>query len=139
MVESVRFVFAPDDWRIPVKSILNVFRIHTKVLNGRSHNIRAGLRFDIEYLDRSLITVAQYIFGIIWIKGEEGTLAAGRICPARTRNPAASQLATGDGNRCIVLLSSINTIRKLIVDVDAVELPGGHIALRAKASSAVES
>src|SRR4029077_9610311 len=90
MVIGVGFVFAPNDWRIPVKSILNVFRVHTKVLNGCSHNLRAGLRSDIEYLDRSLITVAHYIFGIILIKCEKTTPPAGRSCPAGRGDPATT-------------------------------------------------
>jgi len=45
---------------------------------GAAIYIRAGLRYESSTFDRSLITVAQYIFGIIWIKCEKALSPAGR-------------------------------------------------------------
>src|SRR5258705_5166284 len=108
------------DQAIPFKSKLNILATNAKILNRRSHNIRAGLCVYIEYFDRSLETVAQNIFGIVRIKGEKSTFTAGRSRPTCRSNPAAIQFPTGDGDRRLVLLASVNTIAKLIIDVDAI-------------------
>src|SRR5215813_15223915 len=56
MVESIRLVLAPDDWSVPVETILRVFRIHSQVLNGRRHDVGPALCLHIQHFDRSLVT-----------------------------------------------------------------------------------
>ena len=59
MIESGGLVLAPDDGSVPIETVLDVFRVHPEVLNGRSHDARRALSFDIEHLNRALITSAE--------------------------------------------------------------------------------
>src|SRR6185295_12145771 len=87
----------------------------------------------------SLITIAHHKFRIIRIKCEECTFATGRISPTAGANSAASQLSARNRNRRVVLLPSIDSIRKLVINVDAIKLRGGHVVLRAPALTAIKS
>src|SRR6185503_2053780 len=106
---------------------------------GRRHDVRARLRFDVEHLDRSLVTAAQHIPHIVRIERKKRTLATRRRHPAPRRNPAAAELTTRYRHRRVVLLSAVNSIRKLVVDIYAIKLRGRHVALRRKHLSGVES
>src|SRR6185369_1343487 len=129
VVVSVRLMAAADDWRVPVETILDVFRIHPEILNRRCHDLRGRLRSNVEHLDRSLIAATHYVIRFIGIECEKRALSAGRVSPARSADATASQLATRDRDRRVVLLPTIDAIRKLIVDVDAIKLRGRHVVL----------
>src|SRR6185369_5901825 len=70
MIKSTRLVFAPNDRCIPVEAVLDVFCIHSQILNRCGHHVGTGLGLNVEYLDRSLVAVAHDKFWIVRIKGE---------------------------------------------------------------------
>src|SRR6185369_5524486 len=99
VVVSVRFMVAADDRRVPVETILDVFRIHPEILNRRCHDLCRGLSGDVEHLDRSLIAATHYVIRFIGIECEKRALTAGGVGPARSADATASQLATRDRDR----------------------------------------
>src|SRR5678816_4605654 len=96
--------------------------IHSQVLNGRSHHVSARLGLGVQDLDRSLVTITHDKLRIVRVKSEKRTLATRRIGPTCGADTAATQLAARNRHRGVVLLSSIDSIGKLVVDVDAIEL-----------------
>ena len=48
MVKSIGFMPAPNDWGIPVVTILHVFCIHAQVLNGCRHYVDRSAGFHIK-------------------------------------------------------------------------------------------
>ena len=138
MIVGVRLVLAPDNGRVPIETIFDVFRVHPEILIRGSHNVRIGLGANVEHADRPLIAAAEYIFRIVGIECQKRAFAAGGRGPACCRYPAAAEFTARDRDRRTILLAGVDPVRKLVIDVDPVKLRRRHIALGAPAFAAVE-
>ena len=138
VVEGVWFVATPDDRSVPVVAVFHVLRVHPEVLDGSRHDVGAARSRGVEHFNRALVTAAEHQRGFVRVKGKEGALATGRRPPRIGRDAAATQFAAGDRERRVVLLSGVDTIRKLVVHVDAIQLRRGHVVLRTPALALVE-
>ena len=82
-------------------------------------------------LDGALIAAAHDMTWMVGVKGQECAFTSGGGLPARRGDVPAAKFAVGDDQRSVVLLPTVYPIRKNIVNIDPIELGGGHIGLTA--------
>ena len=138
MIKGIWLVLRPNDRGIPVESVFHILSAHSKVLNGCGHDIGRALSLHIQNLDRSLITSSQDISRIIRIEGQEGRFSTCGVVPMLFTDSSTTQSHAGNHNGSIVLLSSIDSVWKLIIGVDPIKLSGRHIVLRGPGLASVE-
>ncbi len=129
VVEGTRLVFGPDDGCIPVVAVFHVLGVHAQVLDGGGHDVGTGAGFGVQHFNGTLVAAAHDVAGVVGIEGQESAFAACGSGPGSGGDAAATQFAAGDGEGGIVLLPGVDMVGELVIDVDAVKLCGGHVAL----------
>src|ERR1700722_612613 len=96
MIKYIMLMHAPDYRGIPVKTIFHILCVTRKVLNGRGHNVCAGIGPGVQHLNSSLIASAQNILRMVWVKSKKSTFATGGCRPVAAVNTPRSQGPAGN-------------------------------------------